>query len=87
MRYRYPDLKPELLPKALAVGKLDPSHMFIELPEGFDFEGAAPKPVPGLGDRFAAIAQPIARAIDGVLGTDIEHCGGCQKRKEFLNNL
>lgn len=88
MRYRFPNLPPELLPKALAAGKLDSSHMFIELPDDFDFGGIEPpKPVIGLGDRFASIAQPIARVIDATLGTDIQNCGGCAKRKEFLNNL
>jgi hypothetical protein len=39
----------------------------------------------GLGDRVERIAQPIARAIDKVAGTDIQGCGACQKRKEYLN--
>lgn len=46
----------------------------------------APKtPLKGLGDVVALAAQPIARAIDKVLGTDIEHCGGCAERRENLN--
>jgi hypothetical protein len=43
-----------------------------------------PKPT-GLGDRVERIAQPIARAIDKVAGTNIQGCGACQKRKEYLN--
>tara|TARA_R110000796_G_scaffold248400_1_gene375134 strand:+ start:931 stop:1161 length:231 start_codon:yes stop_codon:yes gene_type:complete len=39
----------------------------------------------GLGDRVERIAQPIARAIDKVAGTNIQGCGACQKRKEYLN--
>jgi len=39
----------------------------------------------GLGDLVHAMAQPIARAIDRVAGTDIEHCGGCAKRRATLN--
>ena len=39
----------------------------------------------GLGDRVERIAQPIARAIDRVAGTNIQGCGACQKRKEYLN--
>ena len=39
----------------------------------------------GLGDRVERIAQPIARAIDKVAGTNIQGCGSCQKRKEYLN--
>lgn len=44
------------------------------------------KPVlTGLGDVVAAVAQPIAKAIDLVAGTDIEHCGGCADRRRALN--
>lgn len=39
----------------------------------------------GLGDAVAAVAQPIARAADAVLGTDITHCGGCASRRAALN--
>lgn len=39
----------------------------------------------GLGDRVERIAQPIARVIDGLAGTNIQQCGGCKKRKELLN--
>ena len=39
----------------------------------------------GLGDRVERIAQPIARVIDKVAGTNIQGCGACQKRKEYLN--
>ena len=41
----------------------------------------------GLGDQVEKIAQPIAKAIDKVAGTNIQGCGGCQKRKEWLNRL
>ena len=42
---------------------------------------------PGLGDLVAAIAQPIARAIDNVAGTDLQHCQACAQRKGWLNAL
>ena len=42
---------------------------------------------PGLGDRVAAVAQPIARAIDAVLGTHVAECGGCKRRREALNRF
>lgn len=45
---------------------------------------SATKPT-GLGDVVAAVAQPIARAIDAALGTKISGCGGCKKRRETLN--
>lgn len=41
----------------------------------------------GLGDLVATVAQPIARAIDAVAGTNIKGCGGCKKRQEALNRL
>ena len=39
----------------------------------------------GLGDVVEAVAKPIARMIDRVAGTDIEHCPGCARRRETLN--
>jgi len=39
----------------------------------------------GLGDIVHKVAQPIAKTIDLVLGTNIKNCGGCKKRREFLN--
>lgn len=39
----------------------------------------------GLGDIVEKIAQPIAKAIDSVANTDIQNCGACKKRKEYLN--
>lgn len=41
----------------------------------------------GLGDRVEKIAQPIARAIDRVFGTKLASCGGCKKRREWLNRF
>ena len=41
----------------------------------------------GLGDAVAKIAQPIAKTIDSIAGTDIQNCGGCKKRQEKLNNI
>lgn len=41
----------------------------------------------GLGDLVAAVAQPIASAIDRVAGTQIKACGGCAKRREMLNRV
>lgn len=47
-------------------------------------EAPAPR---GLGDAVHAVAQPIARALDAVLGTKIQECGGCKARREALNRL
>jgi len=40
-----------------------------------------------LGDKVEGIAKPVAKRIDGVFKTKIQHCVGCQKRRDFLNNL
>lgn len=41
-----------------------------------------------LGDTFAFwFAKPIARGLDGVLGTNIENCGSCFQRQQGLNNF
>jgi hypothetical protein len=39
----------------------------------------------GLGDVVATVAQPIARTIDRIAGTDIQNCPGCKQRRETLN--
>ena len=41
----------------------------------------------GLGDAVAALANPIARALDATLGTKIVGCGGCAQRQAALNKL
>jgi len=38
-----------------------------------------------LGDKVHAVAQPIAKAIDKVAGTNIQECGGCKRRRARLN--
>ena len=45
------------------------------------------KKYPGLGDLVARVAQPIAKAIDAVLGTKVQSCKACAKRREALNNI
>jgi len=40
-----------------------------------------------LGDLVARVAQPIAKAIDAVLGTKVQSCKACAKRREALNNI
>ena len=39
----------------------------------------------GLGDKIAAVANPIARAIDKVARTKIAECAGCKKMRDRLN--
>jgi hypothetical protein len=38
-----------------------------------------------LGDAVAAVAQPAAKAIDAVAGTNLAGCGGCQQRQADWN--
>lgn len=68
------------------VFKEEPEDQLIDV-DSLTFEqltGLKQNPV-GLGDRVERIAQPIARVIDRVAGTNIQGCGACQKRKEYLN--
>jgi hypothetical protein len=37
------------------------------------------------GDVIAAVAQPIVKGIDAVLGTDLQNCSGCKKMQRDLN--
>lgn len=41
--------------------------------------------ITGAGDAFAIIAQPFAKAIDAVAGTDIANCIPCAKRRTAWN--
>lgn len=51
-------------------------------------EGKRPeRKMEGLGDLVEKFAQPIAKAIDKVAGTNVQGCGGCKKRKQALNKL
>ncbi len=38
-----------------------------------------------LGDAIATVAQPIARGIDAIWGSDLARCSGCSKMRENLN--
>ncbi len=38
-----------------------------------------------LGDAIASVAQPIARRIDAVAGTNVAGCSGCKKMRDNLN--
>lgn len=39
----------------------------------------------GLGDAVALVAQPIARAVDAVAGTDLKNCVRCNQRQRDWN--
>ena len=42
-------------------------------------------PKRGVGDQVERIAQPIAKVIDKALGTDIQNCNSCKRRRDYLN--
>lgn len=46
-----------------------------------------PERMKGMGDLVAKVAQPIAKGLDRIFGTNIQGCGGCKKRQEKLNEL
>lgn len=41
--------------------------------------------ITGAGDAFSILAQPIAKAIDSVAGTDIANCLPCAQRRARWN--
>jgi len=40
-----------------------------------------------LGDKVHAVAQPIAKVIDQTLGTKIQGCSACKRRRDRLNGI
>ena len=55
---------------------------------GFNAPEVCPVDMRGMGEVIARIAQPIARAIDTVVGTDVAGCKSCKEvRQPFLNRL
>jgi hypothetical protein len=38
-----------------------------------------------IGDRIASIAQPLARSIAAIWGSDLVNCLGCAQRRDLLN--
>jgi hypothetical protein len=43
------------------------------------------RPITGLGDAVALVAQPIAAGIDAVFRTDLQNCSACDQRKQDWN--
>jgi hypothetical protein len=41
----------------------------------------------GLGDVVHAGLKPFVVAIDKAAGTNLQHCGGCKRRRETLNKI
>lgn len=61
-------------------------NTYINLLQKYSPDKKIPKQA-GLGSLIATVANPIAKGIDRVLGTNISNCRGCQRRKEYLDNL
>ena len=40
-----------------------------------------------LGDKVEIVAKPIAKVVDKVFKTNLQNCGKCGERKQWLNNL
>ena len=40
----------------------------------------------GLGDIVHIVANPIAKVIDSIAGTNLQGCGGCAARQKALND-
>ena len=66
---------------------MEQSHKSQERPSPSPIPKVSARKYRGLGDVVEAVAKPIAKGIDAVLGTDIEHCEGCAQRKGLLNDL
>ena len=43
------------------------------------------KPMRGLGDAVARLAEPVASLLDRTLGTHWQGCAGCAGRQQWLN--
>lgn len=78
---------PNIWHDMLHAGKLNGTQVEVPDTDAQRILAACPEPdrITGLGDVVAMVAQPIARALDAALGTDMENCGGCGKRKAWLN--
>lgn len=62
-------------------GKMEGGQLVIEETEYHAAMGL----MRGLGDLVAVVAHPVAKAVDGLLGTDLEHCQGCAERQADWN--
>lgn len=72
---------PGYMEDCMAHGRIEGDYLVIEDPEYYELL----KKYRGLGDAVATVAKPIARLIDDALGTDLQNCGGCAERQDFLN--
>ena len=72
------------LEDVLAAGELVDGDRIVFTPAAFAALHRKYSP-PGLGDRLAKAAKPIAEGLDSVFGTNLADCDGCQQRQDALN--
>ena len=78
---------PGYLDKCLAWGERQGDMVFFES-EIFDaLRREYGSPRVGLGDLVAKVAQPVAVALDSLLGTNLKNCGSCADRRAALNKF
>jgi len=93
MTFRLEELRqskcPNIWHDMLNAGKFDGTRVTVPDAEARRILADCPEPdqIKGLGDMVAAVAQPIAQALDALLGINLANCGGCKDRKEKLNGL
>jgi len=103
LRERAKDRPAGYLEEVLSAGNIKGEFLVVTAEKYRELRGkysrpATPEPAPtsppagaahiaGLGDAVAAVARPIARAIDRVAGTKLSNCKGCERRKDKLNRL
>jgi hypothetical protein len=76
---------PGYLEAVLAAGSRHGDLITLDLKAYHDLcEKYSPR---GVGDLIAKVAQPVARAIDAFLGTNIQNCDGCLDRQNKLNEI
>lgn len=81
----------------LQAGRLAGGHLLIEDEAARVILGRCPEIKPGdlvgkqeltgAGDLVALVAQPVAKAVDAVLGTKLSTCTPCKKRQDALNRV
>lgn len=70
-----------------SIAPFDDGICEISIAEWYALSRKFPRPSFGLGDAVHSIANPIAKAIDAVAGTNIQGCGGCAERRDALNRI
>lgn len=79
---------PNIWHEMLAAGRYSNGKVTVTDAKAQEILARCPKTaLRGMGDMVAIMAQPIARAIDKVAGTNLKKCGRCKARQARLNDL